>query len=111
MAQTHASSSQVVSVRPLGERLGEARTSAILKAGQLELVRVVLPAGKGLRQHSAPGELTVQCLEGRIELSTPQGRHLLEAGDLVHLPPQCPHALTALVDSSALVTLCLVRAG
>lgn len=61
MAQTHARSGQVVSVLPLGDRLGSVRTTAILKANQLEVVRLVLPAGKGLPEHSPPGEITVQC--------------------------------------------------
>ncbi|MCU0928777.1 MAG: cupin domain-containing protein [Burkholderiaceae bacterium] len=109
MAQTHARSGQVVSVLPLGDRLGEVRTTAIIKADQLELVRIVLPAGKGLPLHSAPGEVTVQCIEGRIEFETSDGRQVLEAGDLIHLRRNEPHALNAIVDSSALVTLCIAK--
>jgi quercetin dioxygenase-like cupin family protein len=59
MAQIHARSGQVVSVRPWGDRLSGSRTTAILKADQLEVVRIVLEAGKYLREHSAPGEITV----------------------------------------------------
>ena len=109
MAQTHARSGQVVSVLPFGDRLSDVRTTAIIKADQLELVRIVLPAGKGLRQHSAPGEITVQCIEGLIEFDTPEGRHVLEAGDLIHLRPNELHALNAVVDSSALLTLCIAK--
>jgi len=69
----------------------------------------VLPAGKGLRRHSSPGEITVQCIEGRIEFDTPDGRHVLEAGDLIHLGRNEPHALNAVVDSSALLTLCIAK--
>lgn len=109
MAQAHARSGQVVSVSPLGDRLSDVRTTAIIKADQLELVRIVLPAGKGLRQHSAPGEITVQCIEGRIQFDTSEQRHVLEAGDLIHLRRNEPHSLNALVDSSALVTLCITK--
>jgi len=107
MAQPHAQSNQIVSVRPLGEQLSGATTTAILKAEQLEVMRVVLPAGKEMREHSAPGEITVQCLEGRIEFRTPETTHLLAAGDFLHLRRQQPHALKALEDASALVTICL----
>jgi quercetin dioxygenase-like cupin family protein len=109
MAQTHARSGQVVSVLPLGDRLGSVRTTAILKANQLEVVRLVLPAGKGLPEHSAPGEITVQCIEGRIEFQTPTALHVLEAGDFIHLRGNEPHALKATVDSSALLTLCIAK--
>ena len=49
MARPHAKSGQVVSVLPLGEHLSGARTTPLLKADQLEVVRIVLHAGKGLR--------------------------------------------------------------
>lgn len=109
MAQTHARSGQIVSVLPLGDRLGSVRTTAILKANQLEVVRLVLPAGKGLPEHRAPGEITVQCIEGRIEFQTPTALHVLEAGDFIHLRGNEPHALKATVDSSALLTLCIAK--
>ena len=105
MAQTHALSGQVVSVRPLGEHLKDAKTTAILKAEELEIVRVVLLAGHEMREHKAPGEITVQCIEGRIEFRTPETSQTLGPGDLVHLRSKEPHALRAITDSSALVTM------
>jgi quercetin dioxygenase-like cupin family protein len=109
MAQAHAQSGQVVGVLPLADRLGSSRTTAILKADQLEIVRIVLGAGKQLREHSAPGEITVQCIEGRLALRTPDTSHVLEAGDFIHLPREEPHSLGAIVDSSALLTLCIAK--
>jgi quercetin dioxygenase-like cupin family protein len=109
MAQTHARPGQVVSVRPLGNRLGCFRTTAILKADQLEVVHIVLGAGKQLREHSTPGAITVQCIEGRIAFPTPEASHVLEAGDFIHLRRDELHALEAIVDSSALLTLCIPK--
>ena len=107
MAQEHVPPGQIASVRPLGADLGAARTTALLKSEQLEVVRLVLLAGSELREHSAPGEITVQCLEGCIEFSTPQGVQTMTAGDFIHLRRTEPHALKARVDSSALLTLCV----
>ena len=45
MALPHTLSGQVVSVLALGDRLAQTTSSAILKAGQLEVMRVVLRAG------------------------------------------------------------------
>ena len=59
MALPHAQSGQIVSMRPLGDRLPETVTTAILKAGQLEVIRVVLPVGKSMKEHQTPGEGTV----------------------------------------------------
>lgn len=108
MAQQHVQSGQVVSVLPLGARLSGARTSALLKAGQLEVVRIVLLAGQHMREHKTPGEITVQCIEGQIEFRTPEALHVLEPGDFIHLRREEPHSLQALSDSSALVTMCIV---
>ncbi len=107
MALQHARSTDVVSVRPLGAALAAAATSAILKATQLEVIRAVLPAGKELRQHETPGEMTIQCLEGEVELHTAAGASLLRAGDLVHLQAHATHSLRGLTDASLLLTLCL----
>jgi quercetin dioxygenase-like cupin family protein len=110
MSQPHASSGQVIDLRPLGARVAESRTSAILKARQLELIRVVLPKGKAMPSHSAPGEISFLCVEGEIEFSTPDGAHRLRAGDLVHLQAGVPHELRANEDASALLTICIVAA-
>jgi len=111
MAQTHVQSGEVVSVRPLGDRLQGARTTALLKAEQLEVVRIVLPAGTAMREHQTPGEITVQCLEGRIAFSTAIARHVMAPGDFIHLRRGEPHALRALSDASALLTICLQPAA
>lgn len=111
MAQPHVQSGQVASVLALGERLRGTRTTALLKAEQLEIVRLVLPAGSSLPEHQAPGEITVQCLEGRIEFTLPGAVHVMEAGDFIHLRGGEPHALRAVQDASALVTICLLPRG
>lgn len=72
MAITHFASSSVISLQPLGAGLANTVTSTILKAPQLELIRIVLLAGKEMREHKVPGEITLQCIEGRMELRTAQ---------------------------------------
>ena len=109
MAQPHATSGQVVSLLPLGDALAAARTTAVLKAQQFEIVRVVLHAGQTLREHAVDGEITVLGLEGRIVFTTPTAEHLIGAGDFIHLPRGEPHALHALADASALLTICIAR--
>ncbi|KRD48511.1 MULTISPECIES: cupin domain-containing protein [Acidovorax] len=107
MALPHAQSGQIVSVRPLGHRLPEAITTAILKAGQLEVMRVVLPVGKSMKEHQTPGEATVQCIEGVVEFVSEEGIQRLHPGDFVHLAPRALHALKAVEHASLLVTICL----
>lgn len=111
MAQPHAVSGQVVHLSPLAGELPNALTTAIIKAEQLELVRIVLPKGKSMPEHRVQGEITVLCLEGRIALGTSAGTRMLGPSELIHLSGGEPHTLTAEQDATALLTICLARPG
>ena len=60
-----------------------------------------------MKQHQVSGEITLQCIEGVIELSTHDKTLSLRAGDLVFLAGNEPHGLHALEDASALLTISL----
>lgn len=109
MAQPHASPSQIVQIVPLGSQLPAAVTSAVFKADQLEVVRLVLLAGKTLTEHTAPGEITLYCLEGVVWFQSTGAGQPMRAGDFVHLAAGAPHSLRAEEDASLLLTMCLVK--
>ena len=107
MAIKHAESGEVIDIRPLGEGLKDATTHALTKTDHLELIRMVLPAGKEIREHSAPKEITVHCIEGAIELRCHDTTQRLEAGRMLFLDAGVSHSLRAVEDSSVLVTMVL----
>jgi len=109
MAIPHALAGQAIDVRPLGSRLSGEKTIALFKSADLEVMRLVLRAGKSLPPHSVPGELTVQCIEGSIDVTAEGESHVLRAGQLLFLLGNVLHGVTALEDSSALVTVVLKR--
>ena len=109
MSQPHAQPSQVVQIAPLGHQLPAAVTTAIYKARQLEVVRLVLLAGKSLSEHTAPGEITLHCLEGLVWFQSSGAPQAMRAGDFVHLAAGAPHSLHAETDASLLLTICLVK--
>jgi quercetin dioxygenase-like cupin family protein len=89
---------------PLGDMSGSATSTTLLKAAGLDLIRLVVPAGKEIPPHRAPGEITVQCIEGHVAFEH-EGHTLdLHAGDLLYLCPQETHALKGVLDSTVLVT-------
>ena len=110
MAQRRVRSGEVVSLAPLGPRLAGARTGALLKASELEVIRLVMQAGDQLPEHSAPGEMTLLGIEGRLELTVPGGRIELGPADFVHLAAGVPHAVRCIASASALLTLALPTA-
>lgn len=133
MALTHAQPAQAIDVRPLGSAaLAQAKSVALFKSEQLEVVRIVLRQGQTLPSHQVPGEITLQCIEGVVDVQSsiasadeqfascrggcnaviwprpvPSSTTRLQAGELMYLPGDAPHALTALEDASILVTIVL----
>ena len=109
MAISHALPGQAVDVRPFGPGLAAQQTHALFKSADLEVMRLVLAAGRSMPPHSVPGEITVQCLEGALVVSAEGRSHALAAGQLLYLAGGVTHAVTALEDASALVTVALRR--
>ena len=107
MAIPHATPGQPIDVRALGPRLSGAKTTALFKSEQLEVMRLVLQAGKSLPPHSVPGEITIHCIEGRIDITLDSQSHRLDAGEMLFLARSQSHGVRALEDSSALVTIVL----
>ncbi len=73
MAIPHAQPGEVVYAGPLGPALAATKTSTLIKTKSVEVVHMVVPAGKEIKDHKAPGELLVQCVEGKIAF-TAMGR-------------------------------------
>lgn len=96
---------------PLGTAVGAATSATLMKSAGLELIRLVIPAGKEIPPHRAAGEITVQCLEGHVAFEHAGHAIDLRAGDLLHLCPQETHALRGIEDSSVLVTRLRPHAG
>lgn len=109
MAIPHALPGDAIDVRPLGARLSGEKTIALFKSEDLEVMRLVLRAGKSLPPHSVSGEITVQCIEGSIDVTAEGASHVLRAGQLLFLLANVSHGVTALEDSSALVTVVLKK--
>ena len=107
MAISHAASGQVVDIYSGGSGLPSSKTCALFKAAELEVMRLVIPAGKAFPRHSVSGEITVQCLEGKIEFASQGTKQVLRAGQLLYLSGGVEHSLLALEDAAVLVTIVL----
>lgn len=107
MAIPHATPGQLIDIRPLGPALPNTVTTTLVKTAQLEVLRLVVPAGKEIPPHQVTGEITVQCLEGRIAF-TALGQTLeLQAGQMCYLSGGKEHSVKGLEDASVLVTILL----
>ena len=111
MAIPHAQPGDVISVRPLGPDLRSTRTHARFKSDALEVVRIVVPAGSAFPPHAVAGDITLQCIEGRIAFSCGAGVRERAAGDLIQIAGQDMHSLRSLEDASLLLTIALKSPG
>ena len=107
MSISHALSGEAIDVNPYGNSLPDQRTVALFKSDQLEVIRLVLGAGKSMPTHRVAGEITIQCLEGALDVEAYGDRTLLGAGQLLFLHGDVPHSVTARTPASALVTMVL----
>src|ERR1700676_977272 len=107
MSVPHAKPGDIVDLRLLGRALATAKTATLARTADLELIRLVLPACKEIPNHKAPGEITVQCLEGRVAFTAECKSQELAARQLLYLSAGEPHTVKGIEDSSLLVTLYL----
>ena len=110
MALHHARSGELIDIRPLGAAIKNTPSQALVRADQLEVLRLNLPAGESLPPHDIEhSAITVQCLEGALELRAHGTARRMEPDTLVYLAPGVEHSVIALEDCSVLVTLFLDR--
>ncbi|MES2046876.1 MAG: cupin domain-containing protein [Pseudomonadota bacterium] len=108
MAIPHLASGQVASVLPLGPLLADAKTTALFKGPHLEVMRMILPAGKKIAPHHVNGPITIHCLEGEVDVGVENERQILRSGDLLYLAGNVKHDLIALTNTALLVSVVLL---
>jgi quercetin dioxygenase-like cupin family protein len=77
----------------------------LMKTTNSRLVLFGFAQGQELSEHTSPHRALVQVLSGECEFSLGSTWHKLKAGDLVHMPPNLPHAVKATKAFSMLLTL------
>jgi len=109
MAIPHAKPGEIIDVRPLAENLSAARTLVLAKTEGLEIIRLVVPRGKEIPTHATRGDITVQCLEGRVAFTAQNVRHELSAGEMLCLEGEQSHSVSGIDDASVLLTITFPR--
>lgn len=105
MSLPHAKPGEMIEIRPLGPRLTETASTALVRTADIEVMRMVLPKGKSIPEHHVPGGLTIQCLEGTVELQVEDDPLIMQTGQLIYIAAHASYALRALEDSSLLTTI------
>jgi quercetin dioxygenase-like cupin family protein len=109
MAIKHPAPGEIIDIRATGSELDQMNSSTLIREEHLEVFRFVLPAGKTTPEHTAAGAITIQCIEGAVELDAMGRKQVLRGGNLVYLADAEPHTVTAIEDSALLITILLKR--
>ena len=105
MGLQHCQPGEVLNLMTLRENLPTDATFSVARTDSMEVLRKFLPKGKTVPTHHAPGEITVQCLHGRISFLVGTERRDLTPGDWLFLLPKQEHSLEAHEDSVVLVSM------
>jgi quercetin dioxygenase-like cupin family protein len=111
MGMHHAKSGEVINLLPSYDRIEPPITTAIIKTDQLQVIRMVVPAGKEIAPHKVANPITVQCLQGRVEFQVDEGWSLLEQGQMLFVEGEEMHAIRGIQNSMLLVSIFLQRKG
>lgn len=106
MAIAHAEAGEVVDTLGPKGAAGEG-TAALFKTEHLEVIRMVVAAGKEVPPHHVAGELTVHCLAGCVAFTARGRTQELRAGQILHLMGGDEHSFRALERSVLLLTIVL----
>ncbi|MDK9703492.1 MAG: cupin domain-containing protein [Sulfuritalea sp.] len=61
--------------------------------------------GQGLSEHTAPYDALIQVLDGEVEIRIDGQPHRLQAGEIITMPANHPHALKAVGPFKMLLTM------
>ena len=105
MATHHASPGEIVDLATWAQDVPNEKTKVIAKTDEMELVRIVLLAGKEFADHKVSGACVIHCITGEIECPAMGATNALTSGQLLYLMPGEPHSVKAIVDSVVLLTI------
>lgn len=81
------------------------RAEILVKTDTLRVVLVTMLQGAELHAHEAPGPITIQALQGAIEVTYDGGPTRLSAGEMIALGPGVRHGVVGLEDGAFLLTI------
>lgn len=100
---------EVINLYALDGDLPNDATLALIKTPDMEVIRMVLPGGKEVEEHNVDGEISIQCIQGKIRLTTGANNHELSKGDWLYLERNQPHSMKVISDTVLLVTILFVN--
>ena len=96
---------EVVDLKTWAHDQPNARTKAIVKTREIELIRLSLPAKKEIPNHKVNGPITIHCVVGKAEFTAMGVTQEIRPNQLIHLMPGELHSVKAIEDTVILLTI------
>lgn len=81
------------------------RAETLVKTDTLRVVLLTMLSRAILREHAAPGPLTVQVLRGAVKFTVDDEPYDLQAGQLIAVAPDKDYAVEGIEDGAFLLTI------
>ena len=91
------------------ESSDERSARTLIKTESLTVTWVQLAAGGAIAEHSAPGAITVQVLDGDVRFAAAGNEYELAPGRLLYLEPGVRHRVNSRAGGTFLLTLSVRR--
>jgi quercetin dioxygenase-like cupin family protein len=90
---------------PPGESASKRRAEILIKQPDLRVVLITMLKGAHLQEHTAPGPVLIQCLEGELRVTGGETPEDIHPGSVIYFQPGVLHAVEALTDGAFLLTI------
>ena len=87
------------------ESVSGRRAEILIKTDDLRVLLVTMREGASLAEHSAPGTITIQVVEGEMTVEAEGATYEMEAGSLISLAAGIRHSVNARTDGAFLLTI------
>ncbi|HUY93063.1 MAG TPA: hypothetical protein VMV10_30315 [Pirellulales bacterium] len=111
MAEPIANPGPTIWLEPLASIDETSRKITLVKTPQVEIIQLIVPAGRDVPTHQAQGDMVVQCLDGRVSLFALGKKYDLKPGQLLHLSLDDQFSIRGIDNASVLVTLIAAKTG
>lgn len=108
MSKGHVKSGETINLNTLKDGMSEHSTFALIKTDNMEVIRMVLPRGKDVMEHSVEGEISVQCLKGNVIFQVEDNAIELSEDDWFYLKGGEPYGFHAKEETILLVTILFI---
>lgn len=105
MNQGHVESSEVINLAALKGDMDVDASYALVKTDDMEVIRMALPQGKEINEHSVEGEISVLCLKGHIQFNVGGVIRNLSEDDWMYLKKQQTFSYSVKENTILLVTI------